>query len=187
MAAPTRWEPGPPATTSTTSTDNSQISALTCTFGPPKHFPSTGYLSPCKTSSNASTTPCSLDIASQIPRPNAARRIAAKTSRPNTTFNKILACKLPHVKFPAIPGLRSSTQNKAGTHQLALSALLGCPIAISAPSSDSYIQAHNGATDNGKTLETAGALPVSDPRRLEKTIIAPHIDLSALPGLRSSI
>jgi len=141
------------------------------------------YPPPCRTSLNASTTPCSLDIASQIPRPNAARRIAAKTSRPNTTFNKILACKLPHVKFPAIPGLRSSIQNKAGTHQLALSALLGCPIAISAPSSDSYLQAHYGATDNGKALETAGALPVSDPRRLEKTNIAPHIDFLEIAGV----
>jgi hypothetical protein len=27
----------------------------------------------------------------------------------------------------APPGLRSSIQNKAGTHQLVLSALLGCP------------------------------------------------------------
>ena len=103
MAAPTRWEPGPPATTSTTSTDNSQISALTCTFGPPKHFPSTGYLSPCKTSSNASTTPCSLDIASQIPRPNAARRIAAKTSRPRRLSTKSSHASCPMSNSPPFP------------------------------------------------------------------------------------
>ena len=62
-----------------------------------------------------------------------------------------------HIDLSGTPGLRSSTQNKASTHQLALPALLGCPIAFPAPSSDSYIQAHDGAIDNGKTLETVGA------------------------------
>ena len=102
----------------------------------------------------------------------------------------------PHIDRSVPPGLRSSIQNKAGTHQLVLSALVGCPIAISAPSSDSYLQAHYGATDNGKTLETAGALPMSDRRRLEKAIIAPHIDLLEIacvccmipkPGLQAGL
>ena len=175
MAAPTRWESGPPPTTSTSSTGNSQISGWTHPFGPPKHFSSTDYLSPCKTSSIASTKTCSSDVAHQIPRPDAARRtVAAKTSRSKT--------KTPRL-FP-------------GTPQLALPALLGCPIAFPAPSSDSYIQAHDGAIDNGKTLETAGACPMSDRRRLEKTLIAPHPDhleiarlcyMNPEPGLQAGL
>ena len=35
---------------------------------------------------------------------------------------------------------------------------------------------HDGAIDNGKALETAGARPMSDPRDLEKTFNAPHSD-----------
>ena len=59
----------------------------------------------------------------------------------------------PHIDLSAPPGLRSSIQNKTGTHQLVLSALLGCPIAISAPSSDTYIQANYGAIDNGNLCQ----------------------------------
>ena len=58
------------------------------------------------------------------------------------------------------------------------------------------IQAHDGAIDNGKTLETAGARPMSDRRRLEKTLIAPHPDHSEIahhcnvnpePGLQAGL
>ena len=72
---------------------------------------------------------------------------ALPVSDPRRLEKTIIA---PHIDLSAPPRLRSSIQNKAGTHQLALSALLGCPIAISAPSSDTYIQAHYGATDNAR-------------------------------------
>ena len=39
------------------------------------------------------------------------------------------------------------------------------------------------AIDNGKALETAGARPKSDRRRLEKTLIAPHPDHSEIARL----
>jgi len=90
----------------------------------------------------------------------------------------------------------TNEKNKAGTNQLALSALLGCPIAISSPSSESYIPVNYGAPDNGKTLETAGAPSMSDRRPLEKTIIATHIGLSEIacvccmnpkPGLQAGL
>ena len=48
-------------------------------------------------------------------------------------------------------------------------------------------QAHDGAIDTGKTLATAGARPMSDPRDFEKTLNAPHSDLSATLGLRSAV
>ena len=77
-----------------------------------------------------------------------------------------------------------------------LSAHFGCPIATSAPSSDFITQAHDGATDTGKTLATAGARPKSDPRDLEKTLNAPHSDhlefayhyhTNPEPGLRARL
>jgi len=51
----------------------------------------------------------------------------------------------PHSDLSATLGLRSAVQNKAGAHQLALSAHFGCPIAKSAPNSDFITQAQDGA------------------------------------------
>jgi len=85
-----------------------------------------------------------------------------------------------HTDLFATPGLHSLIQNMAGTHQLALSALLGCPIAHSARTAVAILTYSHMMEQLATMLKTAGARPMSDRRRLEKTPIIPYIDLSGL-------
>ena len=91
------------------------------------------------------------------------------------------------------PGLRSAVQNKASAHQLALPAIIRCPIALIARISN-MVKCHSrlhttahGAVDEDWRLEKAGARPVLDRRRLEKTPNAPFAHDSDTPGLRSAV
>ena len=92
------------------------------------------------------------------------------------------------------PGLRSAVQNKASARLLALPAITSCPIALIARISNNMVKCHSrlhttahGAVDEDWRLEKAGARPVLDRRRLEKTPNAPFANDSYTPGLRSAV
>ena len=86
------------------------------------------------------------------------------------------------------PGLRSAVQNKASAHQLALPAIISCPIALIARISN-MVKCHSrlhttahGAVDEDWRLEKAGARHVLDRRRPE---FAPR-DYLQYPRARNS-
>ena len=92
------------------------------------------------------------------------------------------------------PGLRSAVQNKASAHLLALPAITSCLIALIAHISNNMVKCHSrlhttahGAVDEDWRLEKAGARPVLDRRRLEKTSNASFANDSYTPGLRSAL
>ena len=86
------------------------------------------------------------------------------------------------------PGHRSAVQNKASAHQLALPAIISCPIALIARISN-MVKCHSrlhttahGAVDEDWRLEKVGARPVLDRRRPE---FAPR-DYLQYPRARNS-
>ena len=204
MAAPTPWEPGPPATSPTCSTNYSQHFNKKTSFVPMKGFISIiGLLLPCTTTSHKTSVEPSL---AGITPQTLATLISRPIPLPDQDTLDFLHSVLhgadvaldrrvlvhqdiePFAHDSDTPGLRSAVQNKASAHQLALPAIIRCPIALIARISN-MVKCHSrlhttahGAVDEDWRLEKAGARPVLDRRRPE---FAPR-DYLQYPRARNS-